>query len=34
MRNAADARRIESPAYRRREAVALAAGLRAFLARR
>jgi N-acetylmuramoyl-L-alanine amidase len=31
MRNAADARRLESPAYRRREAEALARGLEAFL---
>jgi len=31
MRNAADARRLESPAYREREAEALARGLEAFL---
>jgi N-acetylmuramoyl-L-alanine amidase len=31
MRNAADARRLESPAYRQREAVALARGLGSFL---
>jgi N-acetylmuramoyl-L-alanine amidase len=31
MRNAADASRLESPAYRQREAVALARGLESFL---
>ena len=31
MRNAIDARRLESAAYRQREAVALARGLEAFL---
>ena len=31
MRNAADAARLRSPAYRERQAEALAAGLRAFL---
>jgi N-acetylmuramoyl-L-alanine amidase len=34
MRNALDARRIESPAYRRREAEALARGLAVFVTRR
>jgi N-acetylmuramoyl-L-alanine amidase len=33
MRSAWDARRIESAAYRQREAAALAAGLAAFLGR-
>ncbi len=33
MRNAADARRLESAAYRRREAAALARGLERFLRR-